>query len=75
MYKMVIYCFQYKVSSDTYQEITCTSYYNEHSSAPKDIATLDYFRTCNSIDPEFWNITVLEKEITGRSRKNKILLK
>ena len=36
---------------------------------PRDNATLEYFRTCNRTDQEFWNITILRKENTGRSHE------
>ena len=63
-----------KVSSDTHQELTCTNltnYYYEGVNGdefdPRDNnATLEDFRTCNRTDPEFWNTTILQKEITGK---------
>ena len=69
----LVYCFQLKVSSDTHQELTCTNltnYYYEGVNGdefdPRDNATLEDFRTCNRTDPEFWNTTILQKEITGK---------
>ena len=44
------------------------NYYGDEF-VPRDNATLEYFRTCNRTDPEFWNITILRKEITSMSHK------
>ena len=63
-----------KVSSETHQELTCTNLTNYSYEGvngdefdPRDNnVTLEYFRTCNRTDPEFWNTTTLQKEITGK---------
>ena len=70
-YKAIPYCFQLKVSYDSEPALTCThlpNYYGDEF-VPRDNATLEYFRTCNRTDPEFWNITILRKEITSMSHK------
>ena len=55
------YFFQLKVTTDTTrQELTCTDLMEDEDNAP-----FEYFRTCNKTDPKFWNITTLQKEITG----------